>query len=65
MAGDSIVDTSRVRPHRISHLLAGEGLVVMVANARLDAEGRMEQIKPLQFDGGVAALLEGVTGGLQ
>ena len=67
MAGDSIVDTSRVRPHRISHLLAeqlaGEGLVVMVANARLDAEGRMEQIKPLQFDGGVvAALLEGVTG---
>ena len=47
----------------LAEQLAGEGLVVMVANARLDAEGNLEQVKPLQFDAGAtAALLDGVTG---
>ena len=47
----------------LAEQLAGEGLVVMVANARPDAAGNLELAKPPQFDAGAtAALLDGVTG---
>ena len=47
----------------LAEQLAGDGLVVMVANARPDAAGNLELAKPPQFDAGVtAALLDGVTG---
>ena len=47
----------------LAEQLAGEGLVVMVANARPGAAGNLELAKPPQFDAGAtAALLDGVTG---
>ena len=47
----------------IAEQLERDGRVVMVANARWDAEGALEHVKPLQFDGRViGTLLHGVAG---
>ena len=47
----------------LAEQLAGEGLVVMVANARTAADGSLEQVKPPQFDAeATAVLLDEVSG---
>ena len=47
----------------LAEQLAGEGLIVMVANVRTAADGSLEPVKPPQFDAeATAALLDGVTG---
>ena len=47
----------------IRHQLERDGRVIMVANARWDADGALEYVKPFQFDRQVLdALLHGVTG---